>query len=161
MAQSVGRSMQIKDNARRPRAFSRRNRPELCGSRPSLLEQRAQATPGASTHPWAPCKGRKHRVGPQVRPGNPGVPRADGLRLIRALPGETWLCCHRPPKRNCVCANTPATRASGLHDFAVRDAARSSRAPLASTASRLDVRDDRDTPLSEEAGRGVCTRELG
>ncbi len=100
-------------------------------------------------------------VGPQVRPGNPGVPRADGLRLIRALPGETWLCCHRPRKRNCVCAKTPATRASGLHDFAVRDAACSSRAPLASTASRLNVRDDRDTPLSEEAGRAVCTRELG
>ncbi len=49
-------------NSRRgcARAFSRRDRPELCGSRPSLLEQRAQGTPGASTHPWAPCKGSKH-----------------------------------------------------------------------------------------------------
>lgn len=38
-------------------------------------------------------------------------------------------------------------------------AARLSCVHSASTASRLHVRDDRDTPLSEEAGRAACTRE--
>jgi hypothetical protein len=37
--------------------------------------------------------------------------------------------------------------ASGPHDFAVRRTARSSAALPASTASRTDVRDDREAPL--------------
>ena len=45
---------------------------------------------------------------------------------------------------------------SGPHDFAVRDA-RFVVAHLTSTAARAYVRDDRDTPLSEETGCGQMT----
>jgi hypothetical protein len=44
--------------------------------------------------------------------------------------------------------------ASGPHNFTVRKTAPSSAAPLASIASRSNVRDDRDTPL--KAGRDGC-----
>jgi hypothetical protein len=53
---------------------------------------------------------------------------------------------------------TPAFRASGPHDFAVRDECRSSRAKgarniIASTASCPNVRDDsRDAPLAGQDG---------
>jgi hypothetical protein len=53
---------------------------------------------------------------------------------------------------------TPAFRASGPHDFAVRDECRSSRAKgardiIASTASCPNVRDDsRDAPLMGQDG---------
>ena len=50
-------------------------------------------------------------------------------------------------KRHCPADKTPATRASGLHDFAVRYLPRSSIAPGASTASHRNVRDDREAPL--------------
>jgi hypothetical protein len=42
---------------------------------------------------------------------------------------------------------TPAIEASGPHDFAVRQLARSSAAQPASIASLPYVRDDRETPL--------------
>ena len=43
--------------------------------------------------------------------------------------------------------------ASGPHGFAVRKRALSSLAHLASIASRLNVRDDRETPLVDGTGR--------
>jgi len=44
-----------------------------------------------------------------------------GYGLLRALPGETWLACHRlRHARPAQCEETPAMRASGPHDFAVR-----------------------------------------
>jgi hypothetical protein len=49
--------------------------------------------------PFAPMvrvQQKKHAAEPQVRAGSSGLPCAMVLRLIRALPGETGLCCHRP-----------------------------------------------------------------
>ncbi|MHC2336407.1 hypothetical protein ACVIW0_005696 [Bradyrhizobium sp. USDA 4454] len=80
----------------------------------------------------------------------------DGLRLIRALPGETWLCCHRlrdahlrNPKRHLplgrqACTTSPSAScafvncAIGVHRISTR------------------VRDDREAPLvSGETGRFI------
>jgi hypothetical protein len=57
-------------------------------------KQRAQGRPGAlRTH--GPRAAKKHAAEPQVRAGTPGLPCAMVLRLIRDLPGESGLCCHR------------------------------------------------------------------
>jgi hypothetical protein len=47
--------------------------------------------------------------------------------------------------------------ASGPHDFAVRVGVARQRVTKASTASRLNVRDDREAPLLIEAGHGQAT----
>jgi hypothetical protein len=68
------------------------------------------------------------------------------LTVSFALSLVIGLCCHHR------LADTSATldasvEASGPHDFAVRNVALSSVAPLTSTASLPYVRDDRETPL--------------
>jgi hypothetical protein len=77
------------------RASSRPDRPELCGSLTLAGEAEGAGNAGCQHAPMGPVQQKSTGVGPQVRPGNPGVPRAYGLRLIRALPGETGLVCHR------------------------------------------------------------------
>jgi hypothetical protein len=57
------------------------------------------------------------------------------------------LFCHRRLRIFSSAKLDASVEASGPHDFAVRNVARSSAAPPASTASRINVRDDRDTPL--------------
>jgi hypothetical protein len=75
--------------------------------------------------PFAPMvrvQQKKHAAEPQVRAGTPGLPCAMVLRLIRVLPGETGLCCHRRRRdakhhrQFSTCIGAP-----GPHDFAVRD----------------------------------------
>src|SRR3979490_539593 len=56
------------------------------------------------------------------------------------------LFCHRH-RRSCLHQLDAGVEASGPHDFAVRNMALSSAAPAASTASRTNVRDDREAPL--------------
>jgi hypothetical protein len=68
------------------------------------------------------------------------------LTVSSALSLVTGLCCHHR------FADTSATLdasvgASGPHGFAVREIGAFVKAPPASTASRSNVRDDRDTPL--------------
>ena len=80
---------------------------------------------------------------------------------LYALPGETWLCCHRPRMTQRVLHED--TCHQGVRPARFR---RPRRGALVSRARRvhrirLNVRDDRNTSLSEKAGRGVCTRELG
>jgi hypothetical protein len=104
----------------------------------------------ARTH--GPRATKKHAAEPQVQPAS-GLPRAMVLRLIRDLPGDhAWL----PPssaRRVSVFANLAP--ASERQDHTTSPSAQT---PLvaqkkcarrcASTASRLHVRDDRETPLS-------------
>src|SRR5260370_10806315 len=68
------------------------------------------------------------------------------LTAYIVLSPVTGLVCHRH-RRNCFRQLDASVGASGPHDFAVRKSALSSLAPPASTASRSNVRDDRETPL--------------
>ena len=71
--------------------------------------------------------------------------------LYRALPGESEPLATIAPERRWPLKDlTPAIRASGPHDFAVRDRHHSSIVPTASTASRPAFRDDREPPLLVE-----------
>jgi hypothetical protein len=84
-------------------------------SRGGRREDRAPA----GTH--GPRAEKKHAAEPQVQPDTSGLPCAMVLRLIRALPGETRLDCHRHwrdaehHRRQGTCIGAP-----GPHDFAVR-----------------------------------------
>ena len=94
--------------------------------------------PGARCTRGLVCKGRTENA--HEHTGSAEALRhslRDGLRLIRALPGETWLDCHRLRKDAfaLLCDETPTTGASGPHDFTVRYLPRSSVATSASTAS--------------------------
>ena len=72
----------------------------------------------------------------------------------------TGLFCHRRLKI-IIDKLDASVGASGPHDFAVRAHRHPSLDVAASTASRTNVRDDRDTPLSEEAGRGLVMLSWG
>jgi hypothetical protein len=74
--------------------FSRPVKPELCHSHDPLSEERRREDRApAGTH--GPRAAKKHAAEPQVQPNTSGLPCAMVLRLIRDLPGETGLCCHR------------------------------------------------------------------
>src|SRR5882757_2137988 len=84
----------------------------------------------------------------QVQRRYSDIPCAMALRLIRARPGETGLCCHRLRKDAFAsCERTPTTGASGPHDFTVHSGAFVSCA-AAATASHRNTRDDRVAPLN-------------
>jgi hypothetical protein len=74
--------------------------------------------------------------------------------LLRALPGESgFLATIIGAMRNITRQLDASVEASGPHDFAVRESRAVRRsARLASTASRTNVRDDRETPLFAGAG---------
>ena len=105
-------------------------------------EGRVRAAPAVSR-----AKGRKHARALQVQRRQSGLPCAMVLTVSFALSPVTGFLATvlrvNEPSRNL----TPALGASGPHDFAVRIAMLSSAAPSASTASRPNVRDDRETPL--------------
>jgi hypothetical protein len=104
------------------------------------------------------CKNKKHTsvvtTGP---PKHSDIPCANGFNgFLRALlgdraflpPSQATMRKHRRQLDTSVGVSEP-------HDFAVRDSARSSCAPSASTASRTYVRDDsRNAPLVRRDGEG-------
>jgi hypothetical protein len=97
------------------------------------------------------CKSKKHASkSPQVRRNIPALPARMVLTVSFVLSPVIGLCCHRY-LRNRFRKCDASVEASGPHDFAVREPAHSSHAPFASTASRANVRDDRETPLCSEA----------
>jgi hypothetical protein len=117
-----------------------RSRDMICPSfafRFALLKQRAQGMPGARCTRGLVCKSVERYA--HEHTGSAEALRhslRDGLRLIRALPGETRLACHRLRKDAFAsCEETPTIGASGLHDFTVRYLPRSSVVTSASTAS--------------------------
>jgi hypothetical protein len=142
-------------------AFSRPDRPELSCSLTLADEAEGAGNVGCQHAPMGPEQQKAREVGPQVRPGGPGVPRAVGLRFIRALPGETWLVCHRLhwTRLRLVKRHLPLGRqACTISPSAMRRArlARFSRPPHPAP----NVRDDRDTPL-RGGGTRSCNAELG
>ena len=92
---------------------------------------------------------KPHELVTTVTPERSGIPRAMVLTVSFEVSPESRLvasvACGNPRQLD------TSVGVSGRHDFAVREPARSSAAPPASTASRPHVRDDRETPL--EKGR--------
>jgi hypothetical protein len=87
-----------KDGPRKERrhtsSFSRHEMPEFLNQTvPPRNRGRREDRAPAGTH--GPRAAKKHAAEPQVQPKSPGLPCAMVLRLIRDLPGETGLCCHR------------------------------------------------------------------
>jgi hypothetical protein len=100
----------------------------------ALIETRAQGRPGAGGTRSPACAKERARGGPQVTPGHPGLPCADGFNgVLRALvsgsPGSDallppspyrWLM-HAPGRAATSPQDlTHRPRASGPHDFSVR-----------------------------------------
>ena len=79
-------------------------------------------------------------------PVHPAFPHAMVLTVSFALSPVTGLVCHRR-QRSDLRQLDASVGASGPHGFAVRLKRRSSCEAKASTASRLNVRDDREAPL--------------
>ena len=142
-------------------AFPRRIAPELLkilhpqedrGRR----ECRMRAAPAVSC---ATCtKESAHEHTGQRRTSD--IPCAMALRLIRGLPGEPMLCCHRRPSEALASLALDASiGASGPHDFAVRFRAYRQGAS-ASTATRPTFVTMADAPLSG-TGWVRCARDLG
>src|SRR5260370_32548390 len=96
-----------------------------------------------------------HRFTESIRPS-----LRNGFNGYFVLSPVTGLFCHRR-RRNCFRQLDASVGASGPHDFAVRTSALSSAAPTASTASRLNVRDDRETPLLLRRRAAESSPDLG
>jgi hypothetical protein len=125
----------------------------LLHARPSK-EVRAQGMPGAGRNPWPACSQKSRRQLPQVQPKTSGIPCAVVLTLMACSPWEPGFLA--PIAREIIiCTLDTSVGVSGPHDFTSATAAFVERA-LASTASRLAYRDDRDAPLiSKRDGRRI------
>src|SRR6202042_614616 len=91
---------------------------------PPPKKKRAQRRPGARCTRGLMCNvhQKKAHMSIQVQRKHSGLPCAMALRLIRALPGESELLATIAPGRRWPLKDlTPAIRASGPHDFAVRE----------------------------------------
>jgi hypothetical protein len=141
-------------------AFSRRDSPESYRDRcpRELRGRRESRVLGA---PAAPCaKVESTRVVATGSPVTSGFPRAMVLTVSSALSRVTGLFCH-PRLRIIIRKLDASVGASGPHGFAVRVSAARQRVTKASTASRTNVRDDREAPLvSRKSGR-MCERAVG
>jgi hypothetical protein len=91
---------------------------------------------------------------PTVTPASPGIPRAMVLTVSFVLSPVIGLSCHRR-QRNCFRKLDASVEASGPHDFAVRLTCCSSKAPLASTASRPAFVTIASRPLWDETARFI------
>ncbi len=133
-------------------AFSRHDLSELCISFRPPSEQRAQGKPGADrTHGSRATKSSGGRTTGVT--GDSGFPCAMVLRLIRALPGETGLSCHRPRKTQSRLAR--GHRPLGRQACTTSPSASCALVSRALSVHRIStrVRDDRDPPLvSGETG---------
>src|ERR1700737_1855290 len=112
----------------------------------STLQSEGAGNAGRPMRPIAACADlvvESTRVS-QVTPESPGIPRAMVYGLLRALPGDRALL---PPSPALLSANL--TPASGCQDHTTSPSALASPVSraAASTASRPDVRDVRETPL--------------
>ena len=128
-------------------AISPRTSREFCPetSRPQRSEGAGNAGRSMRPQPRVVCR-KHHALVTTVTPETPGIPRAMVLTAYSALSRVTGLSCH-PRRRSCLHQLDASVGASGPHDFAVREKRHSSFDVAASTASRTNVRDDRETPL--------------
>jgi len=109
---------------------------------------------GRPMRPIAACAGvviESTRVS-QVTPVSTGIPRAMVLTASFVISPAIGLFCHRRRQRF-SCQLDASVEASGPHDFSVRKQTLSSEAPLASTASRPNVRDDGQRPSFDRTGQ--------
>src|SRR5580704_6306906 len=112
----------------------------------ALEDEEGAGNAGCRPHPWPACNKKSRRQSPQVQPDHPAFPAQWFYGLYRALPGDRAFL--PPSSRRISPAQLSASvGAPGPHDFAVRFRRRSSCVAKASTASRPNVRDDRETPL--------------
>ena len=95
--------------------------PELCAD-VSPGKSRAQGKPGACYTRGLACKMKKHTsvVTTGSDGNNPTFPAQWAYGLLRALPGERILVCHRRRRRQTPSATCHQQRVSGPHDLAVR-----------------------------------------
>jgi hypothetical protein len=95
----------------------------------------------------------------QVTPESPGTPRAMVYGLYRALPGDRALL---PPSLSGM-TSANLTPASGCQDHTSSPSASAPfvKSASASTASRSNVRDDRETPLCVGRDGGSLRGDLG
>jgi hypothetical protein len=134
------------DTASRSRRLFARVLPELLA--PS--KSRAQGKPGARRTRSLACRIKKahershHRFAETIRPS-----LRNGFNGYFVLSPVTGLFCHRRHVDRSTKLDA-SVGASGPHDFAVRLSCVRQRAAKASTASRLNVRDDREAPLGED-----------
>jgi hypothetical protein len=115
---------------------SRRAVARVFPEHPASKNQRAQGKPGARrtrSLAWKMKKPHEHRHHRFAGITQPSL--RDGFNGYFVLSPVTGLFCHRR-SRNCFHKLDASVGASGPHDFAVRELALSSAAPLASTASR-------------------------
>ena len=126
-------------------AFSRRAAPEFYGDHPPL---EGVGNAGCQPHPQ-PRVGRIEttRVSHHGYSRNhPAFPHANGFNgFLRALPGDRAFLSPSPADH--LCRLDASVEASEPHDFAVRFAHHSSKAPKRPPHPAPNVRDDRETPL--------------
>jgi len=101
--------------------------------------ERAQGRPGAGcTH--GPRATKKHAAEPQVQPGQPGLPCAMVLRLIRDLPGDRAFLPPSPRRCRRILARSGSARiAQGLAPASGRQDHTTSPSALASLVLRANV----------------------
>jgi hypothetical protein len=92
--------------------------PELCQALPSKSRGRREGRELAA--PVAPVRMKCTGQEPQVRPRHPGLPCANGLRLIRDLLGDRLDCPRHAAARQKQRALGLSTGRPGPHDFTVR-----------------------------------------
>ena len=109
--------------------------PEFCLELPSLSSRgrRESRVPDAPAASRAVCS-RTRALAPRYTGKHPAFPAQWFYGFLRDLPGDR-LFCHRHPRKLASAKLDASIGASGPHDFAVRNQARSSVARLASTAS--------------------------
>jgi hypothetical protein len=147
---------QVKEPAGHAIAFSRHAMPELGCGIPSSKQERAQGMPGAGLAHGPPATknagGSHHRFS-----RTSGIPRAMGLRLIRALPGDRLSCPRVATTRKRVALGISTGDARTTRFQRPRPISRRAKAPDEPRPPhpRLAYRDDRAyAPLAETGWRG-------
>jgi hypothetical protein len=127
-------------------SFSRHEMSEVL-KRTALLNEGA-GNAGCALHPRPPVQQKSTGVSNQGYTATAGIPCTMVLRLIRDLPGDRALLPPSPVRRLMRLHELSASvGAPGPHDFAVRNAARTSAHSPRPPHPASNVRDDRETPL--------------
>jgi hypothetical protein len=122
---------------------------------PHSLDEEGAGNAGCSAAPAASYAKQKS-IRAYVTTGTPrhsGIPRAMVLTVSFEFSPETGLFCLRHPREASASQELDiSVGISGPHDFAVRGQRHPSSDAATSIASRANVRDDREAPLSAGAG---------
>ena len=115
--------------------------------------ERAQGRPGARCTRGLMCKMHiaKRTRAYRFSGSSPAFPAQWFYGLFRALPGETWLACHRHPQEACASQELD-TNHWGVRTTRLRRPPHASlvKGASASTAPRPNVSDDGQRPLSRD-----------